>query len=313
MLATTDLDAAQRLSGEGLVGGVTVLGQLNASLPDQLQAITAASEVAPMLAIDEEGGTVQRLEAILGPYPSASSVANDLDPQAAGAQFMAHAERVGDLGFTMILAPVADVGGGPGIGTRTFGTDPAVVGDYVVSHVQAISDAGLTPVVKHFPGHGRADADSHESLPTAPSLDQLREVDLLPFIEAFDAEAPSVMVGHLSVAGLTNGEPTSLSRAAVTGLLREELGYDGLVMTDSLGMGAVAGTTEEGEAALLAVQAGNDMAMVEREPQTRAAHQLLVAGVADGSLPEAQFNRSVERVLEAKGWPLCTDPEGVTP
>lgn len=211
------------------------------------------------------------------------------------------------LGVDVAFAPVLDVGSGPGIGTRSYAADPQVVADYGTAVAAGFADAGVLAVLKHFPGHGRASADSHVTLPTAPAIEEIRLVDLVPYREAFASLAAgsyAVMVGHLSVPGLTDGTATSLSRAAIDGLLRSELGFDGLVFTDALNMGAVAslGIVETTRQALVA---GADVAIVDQVGNVPALLDGLVAAVEAGTLQESVIDDSVVRVLAAKGLDPC--------
>ena len=213
---------------------------------------------------------------------------------------------MGELGFDVVLGPVADVGGGPGIGDRAFSTEPETVSAYVSEYRRGIRDAGLLPVVKHFPGHGSASEDSHFGLPSTPGITELRAADLVPFQQAIADGAAAIMVGHLVVPGLTGDDPASLSSDAITGLLRTELGHQGLVISDGLGMGAITDQMSQSEAAVRAIVAGTDLALLEDVNAVDPALILLEQAVADGRLTEDQINQSVLRVLEAKDWPLCS-------
>ena len=203
----------------------------------------------------------------------------------------------------MVLAPVLDVGGAPGIGDRSFSDDPEVVSSHGIAFAEGLLAGGLVPVVKHFPGHGRANADSHDEVATAPPLDELWEVDLLPFVLTPDGAA--VMVGHLVVPGLTDGAPATLSPAAIAGLLRDDLGFGGVVVTDDLAMGAVANLVDVPTAARLALIAGADLLMVGGLANVVPAAWSLVAALQDGSLDERWLDEAVERVLALRGVDPC--------
>ena len=298
------------LAGRGLVAGAVVIGSPGDGFPAAVAAVQEASATGPVvIAVDEEGGTVQRFGALLGELPSAARMGamsiGDVRELA-----RERAVAIGALGVTVNLAPVLDVGSGPGIGTRSFSDDPMVVSTHGLAFAEGILDGGLVPVAKHFPGHGRANADSHDEVATTPPLDELRLVDLLPF-GVLPAGA-AVMVGHLVVPGLTDGLPASLSAAAVTGILRDELGFDGVVLTDDLAMGAVAQMIDVPTAARLALIAGADLLMVGPHENVVPAAWSLMAALDDGSLDERWLDEAVERVLAMRGVDPCTlvAPEG---
>ena len=298
------------LAGRGLVAGAVVIGSPGDGFPAAVAAVQEASATGPVvIAVDEEGGTVQRFGALLGELPSAARMGamsiGDVRELA-----RERAVAIGALGVTVNLAPVLDVGSGPGIGTRSFSDDPMVVSTHGLAFAEGILDGGLVPVAKHFPGHGRANADSHDETATTPPLDELRLVDLLPFGVLPDGAA--VMVGHLVVPGLTDGVPASLSAAAVTGILRDELGFDGVILTDDLSMGAVAQMIDVPTAARLALIAGADLLMVGGHENVVPAAWSLMAALDDGSLDERWLDEAVERVLAMRGVDPCAlvGPEG---
>ena len=310
-LATqAELPVVADLAGRGLVTGVVVVGAVGDGFPMAVAAVQAASATGPvMVAVDEEGGRVQRFEAMLGSMPSAAEM-TALTVDAVRAMATERAEALVDLGVTVVLAPVLDVGGSPGIGDRSFSDDPEVVSTHGIAFAEGLMAGGLVPVVKHFPGHGRANADSHDELATTPPLGELWEVDLLPFVLTPDGAA--VMVGHLAVPGLTGGVPATLSPAAVTGLLRDDLGFDGVVVTDDLAMGAVAQMIDVPTAARLALIAGADLLMVGPYENVVPAAWSLMAALDNGSLDERWLDEAVERVLAMREVDPCTlvVPEG---
>ena len=304
-LATqAELPVVADLAGRGLVAGVVVVGAVGDGFPMAVAAVQAASATGSvMVAVDEEGGRVQRFQAMLGSMPSAAEMAA-LPVDAVLAMATERAGALADLGVTVVLAPVLDVGGSPGIGDRSFSDDPEVVSTHGIAFAEGLMAGGLVPVVKHFPGHGRANADSHDELATTPPLDELWEVDLLPFVLTPDGAA--VMVGHLAVPGLTGGVPATLSPAAITGLLRDDLGFDGVVVTDDLAMGAVADLVDVATAARLALIAGADLLMIGGLANVVPAAWGLVAALDDGSLDERWLDEAVERVLAMRGVDPCT-------
>ena len=303
-----DLAVVADLARRGLVAGVVVVGPVGDGFAAAVAAVQAVSATGPVVvAVDEEGGRVQRFEAVLGSMPSAAEM-SALPVDEVRVLATARAEALADLGVTVNLAPVLDVGSAPGIGDRSFSDDPEVVSTHGIAFAEGLLAGGLVPVVKHFPGHGRANADSHDELATTPSLDELWEVDLLPFVLVPDGAA--VMVGHLVVPGLTDGLPATLSPAAVTGLLRDSLGFDGVVVTDDLAMGAVGELVDVATAARLSLIAGADLLMIGGLANVVPAAWSLIAALDDGSLEERWLDEAVERVLALRGVDPCALVDG---
>lgn len=293
------------------IGSVALLG---APTVDDLAVLAgadaAAGSVGLWIASDEEGGRVQRLGAATYPIASAAVFATR-SPDDVQTAFAQYGQAIADLGIDMALAPVIDVGGGPGIGDRAFSDDPAVVSAYGEAVALGYLDGGVVPVVKHFPGHGRATGDTHLGGATTPPLDELRASDLVPFVDLIADTDVAVMVGHLQVPGLTDqsgewsGYPTSLSPWAIDGLLRAELGFDGLVLTDALGMGAISDRWNQAEAAFLAVRAGADVVILGDTNVVAPVLDSLTAALDDGTLTRARVESAVLRVFAAKGVDAC--------
>ena len=301
MVMVTTPQLAGEPVADGTVGGFGLKGNQSKDVGTQIADAVKDAPLPVSVAADEEGGTVQRLRLAIGAIPAAATVAKGT-PEDAAAQAKEHAAAMKQLGFTMNFAPVADVGSGSGLGTRSYSSDVATVSRFVGAIVPAVEQAGIIPVVKHWPGIGGGGPDPHDRLPTLANIDQLRSKDLVPFDKAIAAGVPAIMVTHANVPGLTQqGEPTSLSAAAITGELRGREKFDGLVITDSLGMGAVAATTSQAEAAERAITAGADIALVSGADAVPAAHARLVDAIGSGRIPPDQVLASVRRVLSAKG------------
>ncbi len=304
VMVQSEFGEATRLAADGSLGGVVVLGAPDATVVDDIATFSASSAIpSPIVAVDEEGGRVQRLDGLVGVLDSARTVAAERNASGARQLARTHAERIGTLGFTMNLAPVADLDTGPFIRDRSFGADPTVVTDFVVATAQGILDAGLTPTIKHFPGHGAA-TDSHTGLPTLPPLAELTS-DLQPFRDALAQVDSPVMVGHLVVPGLTDGRPATLSPAAIDGLLRTDLGFDGVVMTDALNMDAITNQYGGVEAAELALDAGNDLVMLGRLQDVEPTIDRIVDAVNTGRLSQATIDESFVRVMALRDVSLC--------
>jgi len=300
-----ELFGARVFAADGEIGGVGLLGEPDEGLAAELAALQQESFVPLIIASDEEGGSVQRLARLLGPLPSAAASAQSKSPEEVRNQWVEYGSRVKALGIDMIFGPVVDVGSGPGIESRSFGGDPAVVTEYAGAVVDGLLEAGITPVLKHFPGHGRASADSHLQLPTTPPFNEMRSVDLVPYTtllsESAYKDSVAVMVGHLTVPGLSDGVPTSLSPETISGVLRSELGFDGLVITDALNMGAIVNTYGRLDALDLAVVAGADLLILgSLADVTPALDHLTSLAESDPAFAAIVDNR-VGRVLASKG------------
>lgn len=301
MVMVTAPQLATDVITSGQVGGFGLKGRQSTTVGDEVTAAVAKAPVAPFVASDEEGGTVQRLGKALEELPSAQQMAKGT-PEEAGTTLGEYAAGMAELGFNMNFGPVADVGSGSDLGTRSFGDDPALVGDFTGAIIQAQQQAGVTSVLKHWPGIGGGGSDPHLSLDSLAPVDQLRTKDLIPFDRAIDSGVPAIMVAHATVPGLTaDDEPTSLSRAAITDELRGRQGFDGLVITDSLGMGAVVNTIPQDEAAVRAIAAGADIALLSGTDIVGAAHELLTEAISTQQIDPAQVTASVRRVLATKG------------
>jgi beta-N-acetylhexosaminidase len=199
---------------------------------------------------------------------------------------------------------VLDVGAAPGIGNRSFGDDAAIVTEYGRAVADGLTEAGVLPVFKHFPGHGRASVDSHLGLPLVPSIDELWASDLLPYVELVGdhrRDGAAVMVGHLSVPGLSGDLPTSLSPETINGLLKNQIGFDGLVFTDAMNMGAIVENFGTLDAIVRAFGAGADIAILGSLADVTPVLDHLVATAAGDPGFEALLELRAMRVLGAKG------------
>jgi beta-N-acetylhexosaminidase len=295
-----DWDTALRTVAEHRVGGVVLMEPTGWGPDDvapQLARLDAAAPRGLVVATDEEGGVVQRLS-IIGPIPSQQSVSEEQDPDEARRLIAGHGERLAEVGVDMVLGPVVDVvpasGSVPLARSRFFTGDPTTVAAYAQAYVQGWVSSGLSPVIKHYPGHGAASGDTHDEAGITPGLDALEAWDLVPF-RALAGTGTAVMVGHLTVPGLTDGVPATQSERAV-GYLRDELGYrDALVMTDALGMQAVG--LPEDEAAVRALAAGIDVVIFTATGQTAPVIDAIERAVAGGTLTDDRITLSAVRVL----------------
>jgi beta-N-acetylhexosaminidase len=273
-------------------------------------ALRAAAAVEPVIAIDEEGGDVTRVAYAAGsPYPGNAALGEADDVALTRDVYAAIGGDLARLGINTNLAPCADVlapGGSSVVGTRSFGSDPGLVARHVTAAVAGLQGAGVAACAKHFPGHGRTAADSHLSLATVPgTLAELRLRDLPPFTAAIAAGAKAIMPGHLRVPELTGDLPATFSSAAVTGLLRRELGFGGVVISDALEMQAASAALGIPAAAVFAVIAGVDLVCLGRdtdEAMYYAVRTALAEAVASGTLASARLEEAAGRVAGLRAW-----------
>jgi len=301
------------------LGGVTLFA-INGNVPDMdsLAALTAQmSEAAePIVAIDEEGGDVTRLAHLTGsPYPGNAALGAVDEPDLTRRVYRSLGAELAAVGVNLDFAPTVDVNtaaDNPIIGTRSFGADPELVARHTTAAVMGLQEAGVAACAKHFPGHGATIADSHLDLPVVDiDLDLLTRRELVPFRAAIQAGARSVMMGHLNIPALTGGEPATMSSAAITGLLRERLGYQGVVVTDALDMHGASGVVGIPEAAVRSLIAGADLLCLgprEHEDSVRAVVAAIIAAVAAGRLPVERLAAAAERVRQLREW-LATPAE----
>lgn len=305
LVTTTDVSRVRGWLEDGRIAGILVNGKLAASTAAALRATTSgkANRYGALLAADEEGGGVQRYAGLIGSVPSPQRLAWSMSAERVEALWTRHATALAGWGVDLVLAPVVDVGHGPGIGSRSFSSDPDVVAEYGLAAAEGIAQAGLLPVLKHFPGHGRASGDSHDTAVAGPELDTLREVDLVPFERILDKGPDTgVLVGHTTVPGLTS-DPSSQSPKVIDGLLREDLGFDGLVLSDALGM-AAAGQPTQGDALVGFLAAGGDLGIVG--PYGSVEGRAAVAdALEDGRLTWDRVDQAAARVLAAKSLDPC--------
>ena len=322
-LAGTELDADTRaLIEEIQPGGVIIFGRNVAGarqLRNLLDGVRELLPTPPLLGVDQEGGLVDRLRKIFTPMPSARTIREHGDLAGARALGRITGEALRLLGFNMNFAPVMSIMTDErdllsnGLYSRSFGRSPGEVLGYTTVYLRGLQETGIVGCLKHFPGIGAGEVDSHEQMPMVSlTHDDLMAQDLAPYVELFqrrDDRVRCVMVSHggfpnINISkGVTGGllEPASLSHNIVTSLLREELGYQHLVVTDDLEMGAIARHCEIESAVVRAFVAGNDMMLICARPDIirRGYHALL--GVArDGKLPRDRMRSSLRRIAAMK-------------
>lgn len=292
------------------VGGV-VLFSRNIVERTQTQALLKGlqdtAKIKLFTAVDEEGGSVSRIgansemKAVHLPDMASIGASGDVE-RAEDAGYLIGTELL-QLGFNLDFAPVADVYSNvqnPVIGGRAFSSDPQMAAKMVEASVKGFQKSGVLCTLKHFPGHGDASADSHSGTAAVnKSIEEIEACELIPFKEGINAGAPLVMVGHLTYPVFDAEKPASLSYNIVTGLLRNQLNYQGLIITDSLQMVAAANyETAEKCAALQAVEAGCDLLLMPNDLE--AAVNQIIAAVQSGEIQESRIDESVRRILIQK-------------
>ncbi len=291
------------------VGGIILFGA-NVSTPAQLQYFTTSMRLAfptaPFIAIDEEGGRVARIgrnsNFDVPRYDSMEAVGNTGDPQNAYEAGLAIGTYLQEYGLNVDFAPVADMNTNPNnvvIGDRAFGNDPQLVSDMVNAAIDGFHKAGIITSIKHFPGHGDTTGDTHDGyVAVTKSWEELKNCELIPFIAALD-NTDMVMAAHITLPNITtDGLPASLSHEILTEKLRGELGYQGVIVTDSLSMGAIIQNYSPPESVKTAFLAGADILLM---PQNfTEGFDGLVAAIETGEISEERLNESVLRILKLK-------------
>src|SRR5438105_10945294 len=271
-----------------------------AVLANQLQA---KSKLPLLVGADFERGTAMRYDEGTS-FPTAMAVAAGGYPKDAYTMGKITALEARATGVHLVYAPDSDVNNNPGnpiINTRSFGENPQRVAEFVSAFVKGVEDNGGLATAKHFPGHGDTAADSHIDLPVIhANRDRLEHLELVPFRAAISSGVSSVMTGHLSVPAIEPdpSTPATLSHNILTGLLRKELGYHGLIVTDAMEMGGITVRYAPGKAAVRAVAAGADCVLMPPVPD--AAFGALQAAVKSGRISKERLDESVRRILEAK-------------
>lgn len=309
---TTPPDWLLRRIGEGLAS-VGLFGRNIASAP-QLAALTARLREERddiLVAIDEEGGDVTRLEVRSGSsFPGNLALGAVDDPELTRAVAHELGRRLAECGVNLNWAPSADVNSNPDnpvIGVRSFGADTALVARHTAAYIEGLQAAGVAACTKHFPGHGDTAVDSHHALPRIDvDLETLHARELVPFRAAIAAGSKSVMSAHILLPALDRERPATLSPQILTGLLRQELGYEGLIVTDGMEMQAIASTYGIERGSVLAVAAGADAICVGGglcdEQTVLRLRDALVAAVRAGDLPEERLADAAARVRALAAW-----------
>lgn len=296
------------------VGGIVYMSdnledaQQTATMLENMQKIAMERTGLPVFAcVDEEGGSVARIASKdafevtnVGDMSDIGATGDTQNAYNAGSTIGTY---LSELGFNVDFAPVADVltnESNTVIGDRSFGSDSQLVADMVTAELQGMSEAGVYGTVKHFPGHGDTTEDSHEGTATTnKTLEELMSAELIPFQSAVNSGVSFVMVGHISAPNVTgDNTPATLSETVVTELLRTQMGYDGIIITDAMNMGAITEKYNSDTAAVMAVEAGVDMILMPADYQK--AYDAILQAVKDGRITEERINESVTRIVKVK-------------
>ncbi|MCL6518507.1 MAG: beta-N-acetylhexosaminidase [Armatimonadetes bacterium] len=299
---------ARALVEEFKVGGIILLGR-NVQNPEQvantLNELQSLSKLPLFIAADQEGGLVTRLKDPFTIFPGNMALGATRSPDYCYKAANTIAEELLAVGVNFNFAPCVDVNINPDnpiIGVRSYGESPELVAELGVAAIKGYQSAGILACAKHFPGHGDTSVDTHLSLPVIPyDRDRLNAVELKPFAEAIKAGVASIMTSHIAFAALDGKLPATLSKSILTNLLREEMGFDGLVVTDCLEMKAIADNFGTAEAAILALNAGVDILLACHTLEVQAEiRDALIRAVESGEVPEQRVDEAVERILAAK-------------
>ncbi|CAM3725217.1 Beta-N-acetylhexosaminidase [Cohnella lubricantis] len=321
----TTLDAdAKRMIAEDQVGGIILYSNNIKNVKGLVTLVNAIKSAnvpnpAPIfVSADQEGGRVNRLPSEYAKFPANGVVGQSGAAEAAGTMGSLIGRAMLSAGFNMDFAPVLDVNSNPDnpvIGDRSFGSTPELVEQLGIAEMKGIRGEAVIPVVKHFPGHGDTSVDSHHDLPIInKTADQLEKLELVPFEAAVRENAEAVMVAHILFPKIDPDKPGSLSEKIIDDLLRGKLGYDGVVITDDLGMGAIVKNYTLPDAAVLAVQAGADILLVGHGyDNEHAAYEAVLNAVKSGKLTEERIDESVYRILKLKAQYDLHDRTGKMP
>lgn len=293
------------------VGGIIFNGK-NIKNPSQTIAYINAlkkqnmkNKIPLFLGIDEEGGRVAKLPGITADIPSNLEIGKVNNPSFSYEFGTVLGKMVKAFGFNMDFAPVLDVNSNPNnpvIGDRSFGSSPEIVSDLGLQTMRGIQNEKIIPVIKHFPGHGNTSVDSHLELPLVnKSLEELKKLELIPFQHAIDEGADMVMAAHILLPKIDGKHPSSLSNEVINGILRKQIGFKGVTITDDMTMEAIAGNYDLGDAAVMSVEAGSDIIMVAHDyNKVVKVITALKKAVENGEISEVTIDESVQRILKVK-------------
>ncbi|HZK24186.1 MAG TPA: beta-N-acetylhexosaminidase [Oscillospiraceae bacterium] len=275
------------------------------SLLNQLKETNSSNNIPLFLSVDEEGGNISRMPAELEKLPANQVIGAVNNPTFSYQVGQTLAAQLKAYGFNLNFAPVLDINSNPlnpVIGDRSFGHNPEIVSKLGVETIKGLQSGGVIPVGKHFPGHGDTAIDSHLGLPIVNyDLTRLKNFELLPFQAAIEQRVEAIMIAHLLLPQLDDQYPASMSKVIITDLLKTQLNFQGLVVTDDMTMGAIVENYPLGQAVVQAVKAGSDLILVCHDYVSQlTAFTALKNAVTNGTIPEEQINASVYKILKLK-------------
>ncbi|GGG83076.1 beta-N-acetylhexosaminidase [Paenibacillus radicis (ex Gao et al. 2016)] len=305
-----DPEASKMIKDER-IGGIILYGnnisdlQGMVALVNALKQANAGNSVPLLISVDQEGGKVSRMPKSFTAIPSSKKVGATNNPALAEEMGTLLAEELKLTGFNMNFAPVLDVNSNPAnpiIGSRSFGSTAELVSRMGMAEMKGIRENGIIPVVKHFPGHGDTSVDSHLELPVVnKTREELAKLEWLPFEAAIEQRTDAIMVAHILYPHLDPDKPASISAAIIGDVLRGKMGYDGVVMTDDLTMGAITKNYGLAEAALDSVQAGSDIVLIAHGyDNALQVRDTLLKSIQENKLSIEQIDKSVRRILSLK-------------
>ena len=303
-------EKSREMIREDKVGGIIFFKDnlVNANqivtLLNSIKAENMQQQYPLFLGIDQEGGRVTRIPE-LNNLPTNKQIGKKDNPALAFQLGELLGKQLNAFGFNLDFAPVLDVDSNPNnpvIGDRSFGSDPKLVSELGISTMKGLQSENVISVIKHFPGHGDTEVDSHIELPiVSKNMKELQALEFIPFQNALKSGADVVMIGHILLPEIDTNKPSSISNVVITKILREQLKYEGVVMTDDMTMKAILDNYEIGEAAVEAVKAGNDIVLIAHDyEKVHRAIQAILEAVRNEEIKVEQIDRSVERILQLK-------------
>lgn len=302
-------DDMDRLINEYKVGGVILFAR-NIEDSNQMIDLTRAlqennNNLPLFISIDEEGGRVSRLPDDVEKFPSAFTIGLINDQQTAYENGKEIGYTLKRLGINLDYAPVLDIYSNENntvIGDRAFSTEESIVSTMGIATMEGIEDADIIPVVKHFPGHGDTEVDSHYGLPIVyKTLEELRNFEFIPFVKAIESGCDVIMVSHIILNEVDSINPASLSKIVISDLLRKDMGFDKVVITDDMSMGAITSIMSIEEACIKSIEAGCDILLLGNAyEEIEQVINSIKLKLYNGEISEEQINKSVKRILELK-------------
>lgn len=304
-------NTTKNLIKEDYIGGVILFSRnikdssqlLN--LTNSLKEANKNNEIPLFISVDEEGGDVSRLPKDIPPLPSNEIIGNKDSISYTENIATALSKELNSFGFNMNYAPVLDINSNsknPVIGNRSYGNNPSIVSKHGLVTMNILKENNIIPVVKHFPGHGDTSVDSHLALPIVEhDIERLMSFELIPFKEAINNGSDVVMVSHILLPKIDKDNPSSLSNEVINNILRKKLNFNGVVITDDLTMGAILENFNIGNAAVKALNAGNDLLLIcHNYENVKIALNAIKTAVKNGILTEKRIDESLYRILSLK-------------